>query len=158
MTEQVRSAWGSRAGVAAAGALALLLAGCGSGPDEIGSGSYRLWATSEASAEQAQPDAGLVIESSSVTLSLGSDSTTVPLGQPGDEYVVCPPSGTGAPQPLGAPMVIGDLELAEPAIFGDCGDASPRRVTVVDLSSVGDGQFPFQRWAEFCDIADADCS
>ena len=54
--------------------------------------------------------------------------------------------------------MIGDLELAEPAIFGDCGEARPIRVTVVDLSAVGDGQFPFQRWAEFCDIADADCS
>lgn len=122
------------------------------------SGQYRLYATS-ASAQALPLDVSLVIEDSALTLNSGAEQTTYILGEPGAEYTVCPPSGKGAPQPLGGAMPIGDLDLAEAAAFGDCGTTKPSRVTVVDLTSVDAAtQFPFERWAEFCLIADPDCS
>jgi hypothetical protein len=139
--------------------LVMVLAACSSlGPANVESGQYRLYATS-ASGEELPPDVSLVIEDAALTLSSGAEQRTYILGDPGAEYTVCPPSGQGAPQPLGGAVSIGDLDLADPAVFGDCGKAKPSRVTVVDLSSVDEvNQFPFERWAEFCLIEDPDCS
>jgi len=154
-----RTTWGqARRGLPVIPLVMVLAACSASGPADVASGQYRLYATSS-SGQPLPPDVSLVIEDSALTLTSGSEMRTFILGEPGTEYTVCPPSGTGAPQPLGGAMSIGDLELAEAAAFGDCGTTKPERITVVDLSSVdGGNQFPFQRWAEFCSIADPDCS
>jgi len=91
-------------------------------------------------------------------LTQGFETVEGTLGQPvGTEYVLCPPDGKGSPRPLGTPVEVGGVQLASPALFGDCGQAKPVRVTLVDLDATTDGAFPFQIWAEFCDTKDPDC-
>jgi hypothetical protein len=49
--------------------------------------------------------------------------------------------------------------LASPAVVGDCGQTTPKRVTLVDLDSYDEagGPFKYTRWVEFCDTTDPDC-
>jgi hypothetical protein len=141
----------------------LVLAGCAGGtggdppgPAAITDGSYRLLATSAGQ----DPDAtvSLTITGDTLVLTQGSDTTEDSLGQPGDtEYVLCPPGGTGSPRPLSAPIDVDGVHLARPALFGDCGQTTPVRVTLVDLDATTDQAFPFATWAEFCDTGDPDC-
>jgi hypothetical protein len=141
----------------------LLLAGCSGGSDgdsqgpaAIADGSYQLLATSTSQ----EPDAtvSLQITGDSVVLTQGSGTVEGNLGQPGTtEYVLCPPDGKGSPRPLGTPVDVGGVQLASPALFGDCGQTKPVRVTLVDLDATTEDAFPFQNWAEFCDTKDPDC-
>ena len=88
----------------------------------------------------------------------GAELARATLGAAGDtQYVLCPPGGRGSPQPLDIPIEDGGLTLEQPALFGDCGQVRPTRVTVVDLASTTDQAFPFATWAEFCDTTDPDC-
>ncbi len=88
----------------------------------------------------------------------GSESVQVTLGDPvSPQYVLCPPGGQGSPRPVDAAVQVDGLQMRQPALFGDCGQTSPSRVTLVDLASTTDGAFPFAVWAEFCDSADPDC-
>ena len=143
--------------------LVLALGGCsgwsgGSGrsPADISDGTYRLLATS--AGQDADPTVQLQISGDVVVLTQGPDSVQGTLRQAGSaEYVLCPPDGTGSPRPLGSPVEVAGVRLASPALFGDCGQTTPVRVTLVDLSTTTDQAFPFQRWAEFCDTADPDC-
>jgi hypothetical protein len=142
---------------------ALLLAGCSGGSDgdsqgpaAVADGSYRLLATSTTQ----DPDAtvSLQITGDSVVLTQGSETVEQTLGQPvGTEYVLCPPDGKGSPRSLGTPVEVGGVQLASPALFGDCGQTKPVRVTLVDLDETTEAAFPFQDWAEFCDTKDPDC-
>ncbi len=141
----------------------LLLAGCSGGSDgdsqgpaAIVDGSYKLLATSTSQA----PDAtvSLQITGDSVVLTQGSGTVEGTLGQLGaTEYVLCPPDGKGSPRPLGTPVEVDGVQLASPALFGDCGQTKPVRVTLVDLDATTDAPLPFQNWAEFCDTKDPDC-
>ena len=137
---------------------AMLLSGCQqSGPASVTNGQYRLYATS--TGESQLPDSTLVVEDSTVTLTQGGEVTEVATGEPGEEYTLCPPRGAAAPTPLAGPVAVGDLLLSNPAVFGDCAQAAPARVTVIDLASFeeGAGGLPFARWVEFCDTDDPDC-
>jgi hypothetical protein len=141
----------------------LLLAGCSGGSDgdsqgpaAVADGAYQLLATSTSQA----PDAtvSLQITGDSVVLTQGSTTVEGTLGQPGaTEYVLCPPDGKGSPRPLGTPIEVGGVQLTSPALFGDCGQTKPVRVTLVDLDATTEAAFPFQNWAEFCDTKDPDC-
>jgi hypothetical protein len=141
----------------------LLLAGCSGGSDgdslgpaAVADGSYQLLATSASQ----EPDAtvSLQVTGDSVVLTQGSATVEGTLGPPGaTEYVLCPPDGRGSPRPLGTPVEVGGVELASPALFGDCRKTKPVRVTLVDLDATTDAAFPFQNWAEFCDTKDPDC-
>jgi hypothetical protein len=141
----------------------LLLAGCSGGSDgdsqgpaAIADGSYQLLATSTSQ----EPDAtvSLKITGDSVVLIEGSGTVEGTLGQPAaTEYVLCPPDAKGSPRPLGTPVEVGGVQLASPALFGDCGQTKPVRVTLVDLDATTEDAFPFQNWAEFCDTKDPDC-
>ena len=136
---------------------ALALTACQSGPSAVASGDYRGYA---ASAEVGEvPPVTLTIDGSTLTFGENDVLTTAELGAGGDEYVVCPPSGSGYPALLGPPLSLGPVTFDSPAIIGDCGVTAPVRVTVVDLTSVDDeqGLFPFTRWVEFCDTTDPDC-
>jgi hypothetical protein len=141
----------------------LVLGGCSGGSDgdsqgpaAVADGSYRLLATSTSQ----DPDAivSLQITGDSVVLMQGSDTLEGTLGQPvGTEYVLCPPDGKGPPRPLDAPLDVGGVRLTSPALFGDCGQTKPVRVTLVDLDETTEASLPFQDWAEFCDTKDPDC-
>jgi hypothetical protein len=156
-----RLTWNGRLGIGL-GAV-ILLAGCSGGSDgdsqgpaAIADGSYQLLATSTSPA----PDAtvSLQISGDSVVLTQASGTVEGTLGQPGaTEYVLCPPDGKGSPRPLGTPVEVGGVQLASPALFGDCGQTKPVRVTLVDLETTTEDAFPFQNWAEFCDTKDPDC-
>ena len=88
----------------------------------------------------------------------GAELARATLGAAGDtQYALCPLGGRGSPQPLDIPIEDGGLTLEQPALFGDCGQVRPTRVTVVDLASTTDQAFPFATWAEFCDTTDPDC-
>jgi hypothetical protein len=142
---------------------ALLLGGCSGGSDgdsqgaaTVADGAYRLLATSASQ----EPDAtvSLQITGDALVLTQGSDTVEGTLGQPvGTEYMLCPPDGRGSPRPLDTPVEVGGVALANPALFGDCGQTRPVRVTLVDLSATTDQTFPFRNWAEFCDTRDPDC-
>jgi major membrane immunogen (membrane-anchored lipoprotein) len=136
-------------------ALALVLTACGSsGPGAIADGSYKAYAVSSG----ATPDAMLVIEGSSVTLTQDGTQSDFTMTDGTTEYTVCGTDGSGTPSPLGADMTVGDVDMVNPAIYGDCGQTSPNRVTVVDLdSALGSGGIGFASWAEFCDVNDSDC-
>lgn len=56
-------------------------------------------------------------------------------------------------------MNVGDVAMARPAVFGDCGTTKPARLTIVDLDSASADAKPlaFTRWAEFCNGNDPDC-
>jgi hypothetical protein len=100
----------------------------------------------------------LTITGDAVVLTQGSDTVESTFGQPPDtEYVLCPPDGTGSHRPLGAPIDVDGVQLARPALFGDCGPTKPIRVTLVDLDATTDQAFPFKSWAELCDTDDPDC-
>ena len=141
----------------------LLLGGCSGasdgdpqGPAAVADGSYRLLATS--TSQDPDTTVSLEITGDTVALTQGSGTVEGTLGQPGPtEYVLCPPDGKGSPRPLGEPVAVGGVQLASPALFGDCGQTKPTRVTLVDLDATTDDAFPFRNWAEFCDISDPDC-
>lgn len=142
---------------AALASAAVLLAGCQSGPQSVPPGEYRLYATS-AGATSAQP-LEATITGQGLTLTTPAEPMSFDFGAAADEFTLCPPSGKGRPTTLDAAMTVGDVQLARPAIFGDCGVTKPVRVTVVDLDSVDtSAQFPFTRWVEFCNRTDPDCA
>jgi hypothetical protein len=140
----------------------LLLAACSSdsitasGPGDLADGSYRLFAASSSGALRDQ--ASLEIAGDKVVITQGADVVEATLDSAtADSYVLCPPGGAGNPRLLDALVTIGSLDLARPALFGDCAQTQPVRVTVVDLDSSTDNAFPFTRWAEFCAVTDPDC-
>lgn len=143
--------------------LVLTLSGCsggsdgdGAGPASLSDGAYRLLATS--ASQVPDPTVQLQITGDTIVLTHGAGTVQGILGPAGpDEYVLCPPDGTGSPRPLGSPVEVGEVRLASPGLFGDCGQTTPVRVTLVDLSATTDQAFPFQSWAEFCDTTDPDC-
>lgn len=138
--------------------LALLLVGCQSGPQSVPDGTYRL--LSDASTTGPGAGDSLEISSNAVTLTSGGATTSAELGAATDQYTFCPPSGKGTARSLGSRLTINGTDYATPAIFGDCGQAKPARVTIVDLDSYNDDAtpLPFSSWAEFCDVSDPDCS
>ncbi len=146
-----------RGGAVVASLAVALLAGCQSGPAAVGDGSFRAFAA--APEVRALPAVMLTIDGSTLTLGEGVVLTSVESRDGDAEYVVCPPDGTGVPATMGDPLRLGTVTFEEPAVFGDCGTVSPRRVTIVDLASLDDaaGRFPFTRWVEFCDTTDPDC-
>ncbi len=133
------------------------LTSCQSGPDGITDGSYQLLASSAG----AEPDAAQTVEiaGSTVTLHTASGDATATLGSPASTMVLCPPHGDGKPTTLGdSALTMGRVTLTHPAVFGDCGSATPERITLVDLDGVDTAQsFPFTRWAEFCLSGSQDC-
>ncbi len=150
----------ARTGTAAAAiALPFTLAACSdSGPAPLADGTYRLYATSESGTVEGIVGSELVIASDTATFTSEDDETSLAIGESADTYVLCPPSQEGSPALLDGPATIGGIDMTEPAIYGDCGETSPARVTVVDLADVDDSQqFVFTRWAEFCDVTDSDC-
>ena len=135
----------------------LAVAACQSGPADVASGDYRAFAAS--SEIGAVPPVTLTVDGTALTFGELDMLNARELGQGGEEVVVCPPDVRGVPASLGEPFSLGSTTFEDPAIVGDCGVTSPRRVTVVDLASA-DGSvapFPFTRWVEFCDTTDPDC-
>lgn len=143
---------------AVSAAAVLLLAGCSSGPADVADGTYRAMA---ASAELATPpDAMLTVDNGQYIFTPSRGADVEATSSPGTEqFVVCPPETTSTPDVLGGPLTLGDATLERPAAFGDCGQTTPARITIVDLASVStdSGPFPFTRWIEFCNTADPDC-
>jgi hypothetical protein len=143
------------------GTLAVVLAGCSSsadstgGPAPVGDGSYAFLASSTGGTQTAS----LEVSGSELTLTQDGTSTMATIGAAAPEAVLCPPSGKGQPQQIDVALSVGEVSLASPAIFGDCGEVTPKRVTVVDLDSYDEagGPFGYTRWVEFCDTADPDC-
>lgn len=140
-------------------ALVTALAGCGSGgsagPADPSDGTYRLYATSAGTVDA---ETAPLLELAGDTLRLADGDQAATLGEPAEQLTLCPPSGEGAPVRLDTALTVGDLVLTSPALFGDCGTTAPERVTVVDLDAIDtDLAFPFERWAEFCDVDDPDC-
>lgn len=140
-------------------ACVLSLSGCGSsaGPADVADGSYRAYATAGGAADL--PPATLEVAGSKVTVAEFDVIQTAQVGPAVDAQVLCPPAGTGQPLTLASPLTLGSNTYARPAMFGDCGQTKPRRITIVDLDSYtdGDGLPPYTRWTEFCDTNDADC-
>lgn len=141
----------------------LALAGCGGsqdatsgGPAEVTDGAYVSLASSAGGGAE---DVGLDIGGDSITLRQDSGTTTATIGEPAAEAILCPPSGKGRPRQIDTPLTVGSVALASPAIFGDCGQTAPRRVTLVDLDSYDESAGPaaFTRWVELCDTTDPDC-
>jgi len=135
---------------------ALALSGCGgdAGPRTVEDGSYGFFASSTGSGSPAMLE--IVGDALTLTTDGGTFSATFEDGDA--RYVVCPPSGEGEPSPVSTALTIGDLSFAEPAIFGDCGEVAPARVTIVDLSTFDGGMLPvFGTWVELCDTSDPDC-
>ena len=144
-----------------AGSAIVLLAGCSSsgpaaeGPQPVADGSYTFLASSAGGTGTAT----LEISGTQLTLAQDGASTSATIGAAAPEAVLCPPSGKGQPLRLEGALMVGELALAAPAIFGDCGGVTPKRVTVVDLDSSDGaaGPFTYARWVEFCDTTDQDC-
>jgi hypothetical protein len=137
-----------------------LLTGCGesSGPALVADGTYRLYAAASTPTADQRGAAMLQIAGDEVELTDREFTATRVFNGVADEVLVCPPSGRGSPQLLGAPLAVDGVQFIRPALFGDCGLTTPVRGTLVDLDSVdGTRQFPFARWAEFCDVTDPDC-
>lgn len=127
----------------------------GGGPEAVSTGSYRAYASSSGGAVA---DASLEVDADRVVVSSGPGVTESALGSEQGSYLLCPPDGSGPVRPLSIGLTIGTVDLEEPAVFGDCGVTTPRRVTVVDLASLDEGlAFPFTRWVEFCDVTHPDC-
>jgi hypothetical protein len=152
-----------RFGAALVASTVLALAGCGgsgdstsSGPAPISDGAYAYLASSAGGGAQA---ATLTIAGGTLTLTGDAGPVTATIGEPATEAVLCPPSGKGQPAEVGAALTVGSVSLASPAIFGDCGQTTPKRVTLVDLDSYDEagGPLKFTRWMEFCDTSDPDC-
>ncbi|CAL8973783.1 hypothetical protein PROP_01252 [Propionicimonas sp. T2.31MG-18] len=135
----------------------LALVGCQAGPQQVQPGSYRLYATS-AGATVPQ-GTSLDVATGTVALTSPAGRTDFVVGGDVPEAVLCPPSGNGKARTLDKAMAVGDLTLARPAIFGDCGSTRPVRVTVVDLDTRTGARntIGFRSWAEFCRVGDADC-
>jgi hypothetical protein len=136
------------------------LVGCAAsgGPEPLADGTYRHYASSGTPTADQRDAASLEIRGDEVEVTSGGLAVTRVMGGPTNEVLLCPPSGRGAPRSLGAPLVVAGVEFARPALFGDCALTTPVRVTVVDLDTADDAlQFPFVRWAEFCDVTDPDC-
>jgi len=135
----------------------LALAACQSGSANVASGDYRAFAASSEIGEV--PPVTLTVDGTALTFGELDMLNARELGQGGEEVVVCPPDGRGVPASLGEPFSLGPTTFESPAIVGDCGAASPRRLTVIDLASADEaaGPFPFTRWVEFCDTTDPDC-
>lgn len=150
----------ARTAMAALGiAVALTLTACSDGgPAPLADGTYRLFATSESGTSEGVVGGELVLAGDTVTVTSEGEEVSLTLGDAAGTYVVCPPSQEGSPLALGGPANIGGIDMTEPAIYGDCGETSPARVTVVDLADIDESQqFVFTRWAEFCDVTDPDC-
>ena len=139
------------------------LAGCGGsdgsssgGPAEVSDGAYAYLASS---AGGSAPAATLTIAGDTLTLTGDAGPVTATIGEPAAEAVLCPPSGKGQPAKVGTALTVGSVALASPAIFGDCGQTTPKRVTLVDLDSYDEAGGPskYTRWVEFCDTTDPDC-
>ena len=139
------------------------LAGCGGsdgsssgGPATISDGAYAYLASSAGGSPLA---ATLTIAGDTLTLTGDAGPVTATIGEPAAEAVLCPPSGKGQPATVGTPLTVGAVALASPAIFGDCGQTTPKRLTLVDLDSYDEagGPFKYTRWLEFCDTSDPDC-
>ena len=143
--------------IVGAAVLCLLLAGCQSGPQPVPEGTYRLLA--DASSTSPSSGESLVISADTATITIDDTEAGADLGAATDRYTLCPPSGMGTARSLGAPVTINGTDYTRPAVFGDCGQAKPLRVTIIDVDSFNDGgtPVPFTRWAEFCDTSDPDC-
>lgn len=144
--------------VAAVSLAGLLLAGCSSGPADVADGTYRAMAASGELA--ATPDASLTVHNGQFTFTPAGGDEIGATATPGTEqFVVCPPDTTGTPDLLGASLTLGGATLEQPAVFGDCGQTTPARITIVDLTSMSPdaAPFPFTRWIEFCNTTDLDC-
>lgn len=157
-----RRRWGGLVGgISPIVLLAGMLSGCSGdstagGPEPVADGSYRLLATS--STQEPQTDATLQVDGAQVVITQGSESVQGRLGDPvRSQHILCPPDGQGSPRSLAAAVQVDGLQMRQPALFGDCGQTSPSRVTLVDLASTTDEAFPFATWAEFCDSTDPDC-
>lgn len=148
--------------IALAGAALVVLGGCGSsgqsaaGPAAVGDGSYAFLASSAGGAASATLD----IAGQELTLTEAGASTSGTIGEAAPEAVLCPPAGKGQPLRVDAALSVGAVTLAAPAIFGDCGQVTPKRVTLVDLDSLDEavGPLAYTRWVEFCDTSDPDCT
>ncbi len=138
-------------------ATALLLVGCQAGPQSVPAGSYRLLA--DATTTSPATPADLTITADAVTLTVDGTASNTNIGAATSDYLLCPPSGKGTARALSTPLTINGTEFTHPAIYGDCGQAKPTRVTIIDLDSHNDGATkpPFTRWAEFCNTTDPDC-
>ncbi len=136
--------------------LGLTACGGGGGPADLADGDYRAFAIA---AGGSAPDASLAISGADVTVTAGDSVVSARIGSAAESYLVCPPNGEGKPVTLDQPVTIGADTFTRPALFGDCGETAPVRVTLVDLDSVtaGEGAPPFGRWIEFCDVTDPDC-
>jgi hypothetical protein len=136
-------------------AAVLLVTACQSAPAPVTDGAYRAFASSLGTVD----DSMVVIDASVLTVTTGDIVQSARVGDADGTYTLCPPEGTGEALRLDQPLTIGELVLAEPAVFGDCGATQPARVTIVDLDSAAEttGPFPFTRWMEFCDVTDPDC-
>ncbi len=136
--------------------LLLLVAACQAGPQAMPEGRYRLFATSTGPVTD---DIFLELAGTSITVQGEATQTEYSVGAEADEAVLCPPAGKGRPRSLGKAMNVGDVALARPAVFGDCGTAKPARLTIVDLDSASADvkPFGFTRWVEFCNGNDRDC-
>ena len=142
---------------------ALAIAGCGGsddsssgGPGDVSDGAYAFLASSAGGSE---PATTLTVAGDTLTLTVDAGPVTATIGEPAAEAVLCPPSGKGQPATLGTPLTLGSIALASPGIFGDCGQTTPKRVTLVDLDSYDEaaGPFKYTRWVEFCDTTESDC-
>jgi len=135
-----------------------LLSACSSAPAAVDDGTYRAFA---ASGELGRtPEASVEVRDDRLTFTTPAGPEFVADASRGtQDFVVCPPQGSGTPDPLSAPLTLDGVTFERPAVFGDCGQTTPARITVVDLESgaEGSGPFPFTRWIEFCDTADPDC-
>lgn len=73
--------------------------------------------------------------------------------------VLCAPAGMGQPLRVDAALSVGAVALSSPAVFGDCRQVTPTRVTLVDLDSLDEapGPLSYTRWVENCDTTDPGC-
>ncbi len=138
-------------------AAALLLTGCQSGPTSILVGNYRLLA--DATTSSPNTAAELAVTDTTVALTADGSTTSADLGAATSSYTLCAPSGKGTATELSAPLSINGTDFSHPAIYGDCGQTKPVRVTIIDLDSYNNDatKLPFARWAEFCNTTDPDC-
>lgn len=134
---------------------ALVLGACQSGPSAVGDGSYRAFAVAGGGTP---PAVTMEIQESSVLIAEDGTVVELTIGAALGDYTLCPPRGDGALMPLNGSIDLGTIQFDNPAIFGDCGETSPERVTLVDLDSNAEGALPpFVDWLEFCDVKDPDC-
>lgn len=135
----------------------LVLAACQPATGQLGNGTYRAFAASPGI--EPLPDAQVSVSDETIRVTESGVTTTVSATAGTQEYVLCPPDGRGTPNVLGPALTIGGVSFERPALIPDCGVTTPKRITLVDESSVEDrgSPFPFARWIEFCDTTDPDC-